>query len=96
MRPLDEIKLNGQVVFREKLRNCTRIRIGTILGFKGVNNEVATVAFSDDPRKPRNISASARIDIPVKQLSSAQKVYGRTKVQVNPTFRNVAFLVTNR
>jgi len=94
---MEKIQVNSQVIFRDKLQNCTQIRLGTVLAFKGQNNEIAVVSLQDDPRKPRSLQASARRDIPVEKLELSNKVYGggRVAVHVNPTYRTLGSLIHN-
>lgn len=93
----NSIKVNSQVVFKERLSNCTSIRLGTVLSFKGENNEIAVVSLQDDPRKHRSLQASARRDIPVSNLETSSKFYGggRAVISVNPTYRTLGSLVSN-
>jgi hypothetical protein len=91
------IQINSQVVFKEKLFNCTKIRLGTVMAFKGDNNEIALVSLQDDPRKPRSLQASARREILVENLELSGKVFGggRAVVSVNPTYRTIGSLINN-
>lgn len=82
------MEINTQVVFREHLQNCTRIRTGTILSFKDETNKVARVALQDDLKKGLRIAASAIREIPVEQLeTSTQHFGGRAVVHANPLMR---------
>jgi hypothetical protein len=82
------VEPNDQVVFREKLQNCTRVRTGTIVS---VNGDKALVAIQDDNRKGLSINATSRREIPLKQLTPVSVMFnGRKVVQRNPTFRHIA------
>ena len=87
------IVLNSQVRFKEKRRDTTVIRFGTVLSFTGENNEVAVVAVQDNPKNTR-IMASTRKEIPVDQLESVKKLFGgRAVVHANPTYRTIGNLL---
>lgn len=88
-----DIQLNTQVRFKEKLRDNTVIKFGTVLSFKGANNEIAVVAVQSDPRNTQ-IMASARKEILVEKLESVKKAFGgRAVVQVNPSHRTIGSLI---
>jgi hypothetical protein len=90
------VEINGQVSFKEKLRNCTQIRMGTVISFEGENNELAVVSVIDDPKKPRSLQASSRKRIPVKDLTPTKKLFGgRAVVHANPAYRTIGSLILN-
>jgi len=87
------MEIKDQVRFKKNLRNGIQILYGTIVSFKDSEKKVALVSIQSDPKKPRTLMASARVEIPVTNLEPVKNLFGgRTIVQANPTFRNLSSL----
>ena len=87
------MEIKDQVRFKKNLRNGIQILYGTIVSFKDSEKKVALVSIQNDPKKPRTLMASARIEVTVAKLESVKNLFGgRAVVQANPTFRNLSSL----
>jgi len=86
------IAVNDQVRFKQKLHNCSSIRFGKVISL--TDKETAIVSVQDDPRKPKTLQASARLEIPLKDLEPTKKLFGgRAVVQANPLHRTIGSLL---
>jgi hypothetical protein len=85
MKTEHEWRIQEQVIVRRPVlhgRGSQLIKLGTILAFAD-NGKKAVVSFPAD---------MTRLTIPIDQLEPASQRFGRARVQVNPTFRNIASL----
>jgi hypothetical protein len=81
-----DLKVNSQVVHKDTTNrgSVKVVRVGTILAFADKEKSIAVVSFPAQRTQKR---------IPVKELSLAGDVFGRSVVQLNPSRRGIGSLI---